>query len=351
MEGIAATGAISPDRPERRRRAIATGRGGLLNARIGAVTVLAAVVLVWGGGASSATLYGLIIATIYAIAILGNNAITATLGEINLGTGAFLAVGAYGTAYAVAKGVPLEVAILASMIGAAVLGAILAVPTVRLTGVFTALVTFALAFAVPDLVVQLKTFTGGQIGRSAPVGHTIFGVQAGKATFDWLLVVMVAFWALAVVSLLLFHGRIGRSLLTIGEGGAAAPSFGTRKRFWEVAVWTWAAALGALAGAAYGLTVGYISPGLFPVTLSIILLVGGLVGGSRSAIGAWIGGAFVGLLPQEIQSVVPTEATSLMFGVVLYLTLLTGGVGVGGLIERAFVRVEGTVRRSAHGER
>jgi branched-chain amino acid transport system permease protein len=334
----AAIPAVPPNRSQN-RNAVATGRGSLLQPRLIGLGVLVVAVVTWGLVSGPSNRYALVLATIYAIAIIGSNAITGTLGEMNLSAGAFMAVGAYASAIAFGAGLPLELAVLAGVVAATVLGAIVAVPTIRLKGIFTALVTFALAFAIPDLITQLEPITGGQAGKLAPVGGTFLGLGTDGSAMTWLVVVIVLFAIVAVASLLMLHGRIGRVLLSIGESPKAAMSFGIRTRIWEVGVWTWSAMLSGLAGALYGVTVGYLTPELFPFILSITILVGTVVGGMRSAIGAWLGGAFIGLLPLQLDSVVPAESAGLLYGAVLLAVLFSGGLGLGGLLERLALTV------------
>lgn len=314
---------------------VESGRGSFLWVRLVLVALACCTVVAVGSGADPTLRYGLIIGVIYAIAILGGNAITGLLGEISLAQGAFMAVGAYLCVVSLDHGWPLWQALLASVLGTAGIGAVLAVPTTRLEGIFTALVTFALAFAVPDLIIQFRDLTGGHTGLPVPFGTSLFGLAAGGSERSWLTLVVLLFGASAVGTLLIIHGRSGRILITIGEGGPAAECFGVRSRVWEVAVWAWASALAALAGACFALTIGYLTPEVFPVMLSIMLLVGTVVGGSRSALGALIGGILIGTVPPQLQSVIPAEATGILFGAMLLLALLAGRGGVNSFAEKA----------------
>src|SRR5690606_622069 len=126
-----------------------------------AVTLL---VMLYGLSAPSSLRYSIIVGIVMAVGVLGNNAITGLLGEINLGAGAFVALGAYTFAYLLSQGRSVVVAALIAIVLSMVVGAILAVPTTRLSGIFTALVTFALASTVHSVVMELSRWTGGQRG-------------------------------------------------------------------------------------------------------------------------------------------------------------------------------------------
>ncbi len=153
-------------RNERIAASVRTGRGILLPGRVGLLAVVAAVVLIAGVTGDNPLKYSLVIGTIYAIAILGNNAITGTLGEINLAAGAFMAIGAYTASYTLSRGWGLATVALAVIVVSLLLGLLIAIPTVRLSGLFTALATFAMAYAVPDLALALSSITGGDAGTA-----------------------------------------------------------------------------------------------------------------------------------------------------------------------------------------
>jgi branched-chain amino acid transport system permease protein len=329
---------LAPQERESWQTSLESGRGRLVWARLGGLLLVAAVVLLLGATGDSTLRYSLVIGTIYALAVLGNNTINGALGEINLAAGAFMAIGAYAMAWGLNHDLGWFRSLLLVVVVSAVLGAALAVPTVRLQGIFTALATFALAYAIPDLCIALSDLTGGDAGTAVPP------VIIGDSFLDgssmlMLLVVSGVFLAAAGLTLVAFSGRPGRLLLMVGEAAPAARVFGIRVTLMKIAVWTWATVLGAVAGAFYGLAVGYLNPTIFVIFLSISLFVAGLVGGTRNVAGAWLGGLLVGTLPPNIQSFVPASASGMVFGIVLLLALLVGHGGLGGLLDRATVRV------------
>lgn len=316
------------------QNSLSTGRGVLFLPRHASLLLLGVLVLVVGSLVASDTRYGLILSTIYAIAVLGNNAIASILGELSLGAGPSIAVGAYVTAYSIAHGVPVLLAIALAGVAAGLVGALVAIPTIRLRGVSTALVTFALAYSIPDLVNYLEPVTGGDQGMYVPADVEIAGLNITGSGFGMLLLAVLVMVAASLVHIRLFHGHVGRRLLTVGEAEQAAAVFGTPTTAMKVAVWGWAALLGGLCGALSALSVGYLTSTQWQASLSIFILAGGLIGGSRSASGAWIGGMLVGGLPIWLQNVVSPTATPAVYGVVLLLALLTGGRGLSAFVER-----------------
>ena len=317
---------------------LASGRGRLLPIRVATTALVAAAVLLAGALNEPTVRYSLVIGTIYAIAVLGNNAINGLLGEINLAAGAYMATGAYVMAWMLNDGHGLLLSSLAVLAAGAVVGVLLAIPTVRLGGIFTALATFALAYAIPDLALYLREFTGGDAGTPVPpvmIGDTFLD----GSSMTMLVVVSVVFLIAAALTLCVTGSRFGITLFLVGESSPAARVFGIRATLVKIGVWTWATILGAVAGALYGLTVGFLNPTIFVTFLSISLFVAGLIGGTRNVAGAWLGGLVVGTLPPNIQNFVPASASGVVFGLVLLAALLLGAGGLGGLVDRTVAMI------------
>jgi len=346
---------VRPDHPERDSSApssgprlvtsLHSGRGALLPLRLLLLLGTCAAVAVVGIVGDPVLRYGLILSVTYAFAILGSNLITSTLGEITLSQGAFMAVGAYATVELLGRGWSLVPSLVAATALSAVAGTVLAIPAVRLEGIFTALVTFALAFAVPDLIVEFDAVTGGQAGRLVPFDQTLFGSVVGASDGAWIVVLTAMFAAAGVLFLLFVHSGWGRRAITVGEGGPAGECFGLSARTYEVTIWGVAAGAAGLAGSLYAFVIGYLTPEVFPIMLSILVLVGTVVGGSRSALGALLGGLMIGAVPPQLQSLIPAQATGILFGGVLLAMLLAGRGGVAGWLEAAAVWLSTRVRR------
>jgi branched-chain amino acid transport system permease protein len=335
---------VQPDRTiggwfDRYRVSAISGRGSIFAPRTVLLVLVTLAVLGYGLVTASSIRYSLIIGLVMAIAVLGNNAITGLLGEINLGMGAFVALGAYLFAYLLNQGWSVLAAFPVTLAASLVVGVVLAVPTTRLAGIFTALVTFALASAVPSLVMELGQWTGGQRGTGVPSGTSLFGIEITGSSRGLLVLVSVLFLAVGLGCLALLRSRVGRVLLTVGEARQAAECFGIATRRWEIAIWSTASAMAGLAGCLYTLAVGYLTPEVFPVFLSISLLVAAFVGGARAPLGALLGGLLIGALPPNIQSIVPAESTGMLFGLAMYLTLFAGGLGLAGWVEKSPIAV------------
>lgn len=316
---------------------VSSARGRLLPWRCGYLLVSGVVVLILGLAGSANLRYGLVLGTVYGVLIVGNNAVGATLGEINLGAIAFLAVGAYTVTVTIEHGYSVYLAMLLAVVVSAVIGFVLAIPTSRLGGLSAALVTLALAYSIHDLAAFLKPITGGDAGKFVPTDVTFAGLTIAGSEPGMLILAVVVMLLVGLAFLAILNSRAGAIAITVGEASQAASVFATPSRLVKLSVWVWAAAVGGLAGALYAFSVGYVSSASWPFVLSLYVFVGGLIGGTRSPTGAWIGGILVGAVPLWIQNFVPPDATNIVFGVILLIALRGGGKGVLEFAERGVI--------------
>ena len=267
---------------------------------------------------------------IFFIAVLGLNILTGYTGQISIGHGAFMAIGGYTTAVLSRDhDTNLVVTMLAAFAICFVLGVILGLPALRLSGVYLALVTFALAVSVPQLPLKWSTFLGGREGAqtSQTVSHVwLYGVAWAASAI------------LFVLAWLILRGRIGRAFRAVRDSEIAAVASGIELPVYKTLAFGISAAYAGVAGSLFVLaTNGFAAPDEFGVVLSLQLLIGAAVAGLGSLWGILAGAAFVGLLP-AVSSSVPVigsdHGRDVVFGaaVVLVMLLLPGGAA--GLIAR-----------------
>jgi len=325
------------------------GRGrALLGMRVVLVLIAVVAAVSVGLGSTSGLRYALAMGAVYALAALANGVVMGGLGEISLSTSAWLAVGAYVCGLALEAGWAVGWAILASIVVTAIIGFVVAIPTVRLRGIFTALATFVLAWAVPQSIIYLEPITGGSHGLSLPTGNTVLGLPLGGSSPGQLIFSYICFTIAGLVTLALAESRIGRRVVWVGESESAAAVFGVKVTWVKVAVWTWSAAVAGLGGALFALTVGFLSPDQFPATLGINLFVVAVIAGSRSIWGAVLAGVLLAVVPTQLQSFIPSSATGIIFGVILLLALLTGAGGLAKRVEWLILAAWRAVRGGRH---
>jgi branched-chain amino acid transport system permease protein len=267
---------------------------------------------------------------VYFIAILGLNILVGYTGQISIGHGAFMAIGGYTTAIMSADHhlnliatLPLSFAI------TFVCGLIVGIPALRLSGVYLALVTFALAVSVPQFPLKFSKFTGGSNGIrtiTTPTNSWLYWVTWSCAG--------IAF----VLAWLILRGRTGRAFRAVRDSELAAASSGVSLRIYKTLAFGISAAFAGVAGSLFVLvTNGFAQPNEFGVLLSLQLLIGAAVAGLGSLWGVLAGAAFIGLLP-EISASAPLVGSShgqdVVFGLIVIVIMLMLPNGVVGLFGR-----------------
>jgi branched-chain amino acid transport system permease protein len=265
---------------------------------------------------------------IYFIAILGLNILTGYTGQISIGHGAFMAIGGYTTAIMshyhhtnLIATLPLAFAV------CFVCGVALGIPALRLSGVYLALATFALAVSVPQLPLKWSKWTGGSNGirtATTPSNHWVYWVSWICAGLGF-----IGAW-------LLLRARIGRAFRSIRDSEVAAASSGVSLPIYKTFAFGVSAAYAGIAGSLFVLvTNGFAQPNEFGVLLSLQILIGAAVAGLGSLWGVAVGALFVALLP-EVSSSVPLVGSShgqdVVFGLIVILVMLALPNGVAGLL-------------------
>jgi branched-chain amino acid transport system permease protein len=267
---------------------------------------------------------------IYFIAILGLNILTGYTGQISIGHGAFMAIGGYAT---VIMSHDHHVNLIATLpISFAVTfacGVLVGIPALRLSGVYLALATFALAVSIPQFPLKFSKFLGGSNGLQTDhtVSHLwLYGVSWASAA-----VLFVAGW-------LLLRGRIGRAFRAIRDSEVAAASSGVSLPIYKTFAFGVSAAFAGVAGSLFVLaTNGFAQPNEFGILLSLKILIGAAVAGLGSLWGVALGALFIGLLP-EISASVPLVGSShgqdVAFGLIVILIMMLLPNGFAGLLAR-----------------
>jgi branched-chain amino acid transport system permease protein len=261
---------------------------------------------------------------IYLVAITGLNVLTGYTGQISLGHGAFMAIGGYTTAIlTVDHGVgELWTIPLAGLVAGGA-GLLFGIPALRLSGMYLALATFAVAVATPAVLKEYSGFTGGVVGKSLPLhGNDRLYYQ------NWI----VALIGLAAAWLLL-RGKIGRAFRALRDSEVAAASSGVSPAVYKTLAFGVSAFYAGVAGSLLAITVAFVNPDTYPVKLSIFLVVGVVASGLGSLWGLPFGAALIEFLPVHAQDISKT-APDVFFGAVLIAVMILLPSGVVGLARR-----------------
>jgi len=278
---------------------------------------------------------------VYFIAAIGLNVLTGYSGQISLGHGGFMMIGAYATAIlSVHHGVRDVWTIPLAGLIAGAFGFAFGFPALRLRGVYLALATFAIPVALIAVAKKYQGFAGNQT-----LNRIISGNEVYWLTWPIAGVLLVLAW-------LLMRGRFGRALRTIRESEVAAVSMGVNLALYKTLAFGISAAYAGVAGSLYALAVAYVNPDTFPISLSILLLTGVVVGGLGAMSGMIFGALFIEYVPlyspnilDGLQKVVPlgldpkaAGAPAVVYGVILLLVLYLLPDGVAGLLRRGAAR-------------
>jgi branched-chain amino acid transport system permease protein len=313
-------------------------------------------------------------AIILAIAIMGLNILVGYSGQLSLGHGAFMALGAYASAI-LAHRYKMDYLVTIPIAGllTGIVGFLFGVPALRLSPLYLALATFALAVVTPSLIKRPAELTGGVQGISLP---PVVPPQFAKDAFASLTGLPMTsdqwiYYVTLVCALLLFwlawnlvRHRAGRAMRAIRDGEVAAAASGINIAGYKTLAFGISALYAGIAGSLFGLATGFVSPDTFPVSLSIQLLVGAVIGGLASIPGPLVGGIFAYFLPIESNQWVPTQAwipaqisatvvkagPAVTYGVVLILIMIFAPNGIVGLVTAAYFRLRRRLRGAADRE-
>ncbi|WP_205962578.1 ABC transporter permease subunit [Paraburkholderia phosphatilytica] len=238
---------------------------------------------------------------IYAILLFGLDIVIGYTGEISLGHAGLFGVGAYSTGLLLAKaGLPFWAVLPASMAITAFIGSLLAVPALRVTGPYLAMVTLAFGTIVGILLNEMDFLTNGpeglQVLKPVVLGHQVTGVD-----FYYFTLCVVALTLVGVTRLLGSH--IGRAFVALRGSPVAANCMGVSVLRFKVLAFVASAALAGLAGGMYAFSEEYIAPNTFNFELATLFLLGITLGGRRTRSGAIVGAAVVVGLPGLLSDV------------------------------------------------
>ena len=306
---------------------------------------------------------------IFAIAIMGLNVLVGYNGQISLGHGAFMALGAYTTAILVHR-YQLNYLVTIPIAGllTGLVGFFLGIPALRLSPLYLALATFALAVVTPSLIKRPEGLTNGVQGIQLlppdppPLLSDVFSLVNGgqpMTSEQWLYylsfaIALLLFW----VAWNLIRHRPGRALRAIRDGEVAAAAFGVNVAGYKTLAFGLSAFYAGVAGSLYGLATGFVSPDTFPISLSFQLLVGAVIGGLASIAGPLVGGIFTYWLPivssqfvsdqtwipSQISAVFVNAGPAVTYGALLILIMIFAPNGVVGLILSGYRRLRDRLR-------
>ncbi len=281
----------------------------------------------------------------YFVAVAGLTVLTGLNGQISLGHGALMAIGAYTTVKLQSgPGWPLALILVVAVIVTALAGIAAGAAAARLRGPYLAGATLALAVGLPSLADKFPKFLGASNGITVPPPTVPSSLGATFPLERWQAWITIL-GGLATYVLLanLVRSRVGRSLRAVRDDEIAAELCGLHVPRTQVLAFVISAACAGLAGGLFVVVNNLAAPGSFPLSLSVAVLTGVILGGLGSLMGAVWGAALIVLIPtwsddlskaMNLSQNVQANLSIAIYGLVLIGVMLAAPRGLQGLIER-----------------
>ena len=260
---------------------------------------------------------------IYAILLYGLDIVVGYTGQVSLGHAGLFGVGSYTAGVLFMKlGAPLWMIIPASIAVTAAFGALLALPALRVTGPYLAMVTLAFGTIIQILINEMTFLTEGPLGITIPK-PTIFGQKLTENGFYWLV------FALMVVSLVvvdrILKSQLGRAFEALRGSPVASDCMGVSVYRYKVYAFVISAGFAGLAGCLYAYSEQYISPNTYNFELTVLFLLAVIMGGRKTRSGALLGAAIIVILPKLLDDL---ELFRIVATVLATLITVGGIVGI-----------------------
>jgi ABC-type branched-subunit amino acid transport system ATPase component/ABC-type branched-subunit amino acid transport system permease subunit len=299
-----------------------------------ALLLLTGAAALYAAKAGGYTPFVLAMVALTAIVGVGLNILVGLTGQISLGHVGFYAIGAYAVAILTLHGVDFWIAFpLAGLVAGAV-GAALAVPALRVSGPYLAMVTIAFAFIVQHGLIEWKALTGGQNGLMGLQPPHLGGYAFAEREMAMLAVALAG--ASLYVSQRIAGSAWGKAMLAVRDGETAARAIGLNPVVVKTVAFTLSAVFAGLAGGLFAPLLMFVAPDSFPFSQSILFLLAVIVGGAGWVLGPAVGAVISVVLPEILSGL--AEYRLLFFGALLLVVLWLAPSGVIGTVARLLPR-------------
>jgi branched-chain amino acid transport system permease protein len=282
------------------------------------------------------------------------NLLQGIAGQVSVGNAAFLGVGGYAAAtFTVELHTPFLVSLILGTLAAGVVGAIVAIPALRVRGLYLLLATLALQFIASYLFSVYQTAANQPAGFALP-NPSLGGYQIVSDN-QWYWVLAIAASVLLYAMVTIKRSWIGRSWMAIREDEKLAAAAGINVPASIVVCFTVTSAMIGLQGVLYAYRVGLVNSDSYTLTLAIAYVTIVLVGGEGSTAGPIVGAIVVEGLPYVLNKLIPAASTlaahsadiqQAAYGLLIVLVLIAEPEGLAG-VGRRLGRRAGAVTRAA----
>jgi ABC-type branched-subunit amino acid transport system ATPase component/ABC-type branched-subunit amino acid transport system permease subunit len=259
---------------------------------------------------------------IYAILLFGLDIVVGYTGQVSLGHSGLFGVGSYTAGVLFFKlGAPLWAIIPASVVITAGFGALLALPALRVSGPYLAMVTLAFGTIIQILINEMDFLTEGPLGIKIPK-PSIAGIQLTEHGFYWMVLILMVV-SLVVVDRIL-KSQLGRAFEALRGSPVASDCMGVSVYRYKVYAFVISAGFAGLAGCLYAYSEQYISPNTYNFELTVLFLLAVIMGGRKTRSGALLGAAIIVILPKLLDDLEMFRTVATVLAV-----LMAVGAGIG----------------------
>jgi branched-chain amino acid transport system permease protein len=282
---------------------------------------------------------------IYSILLFGLDIVVGYTGQVSLGHSGLFGIGAYTVGVLFLKfSAPFWIILPASILITALFGAVLALPALRVSGPYLAMVTLAFGTIIQILINEMTFMTEGPMGIkiSKPL---LAGFKLDVQSYYWLVCCLLAL-SLVVVNRVL-KSNLGRAFEALRGSPIASDCMGVSVYKYKVYAFVISAGFAGLAGSLYAYSEQYISPNTYNFELTVLFLLATIMGGRKTRSGALLGASIIVLLPKLLDDLETFQIVSSVFAVIILIGALIGIQRKLTTIRSTIVPVVGTCALSA----
>lgn len=264
-------------------------------------------------------------------------------GQLSLGSAGFMGIGAYtSTLLTIHYDLPIFLGVMAGAVVAGMVGIIIGVPSLRLSGVFLAIATLGFGEVMRVIFINMESVTQGAVGISGvpQIGRSILEFMKGIG-FDPMVLglrnnqfaYLAVFLVLLVITILVVWfvhrqktSRVGRAFASIQMDERAAEAMGINLTYFKVLSFAQGAVLAGFAGALFAHVMGYISPSDFAYHRAVEILIFTVFGGSEVILGSIFGAIFLTWLPEILRFI--SEYRYIIYGILLIIIMAVRPQGI-----------------------
>ncbi len=259
---------------------------------------------------------------IYAIVLFGLDIVVGYTGQVSLGHAGLFGIGAYTAGVLILKlDAPVYLVLPAAIAVAAVFGAMLALPALRVTGPYLAMVTLAFGTIIQILINEMSFLTEGPMGITL-TKPTLFGHQLDETEYYWL--VMTCLVASLVFVHRVLRSQLGRAFEALRGSPVASDCMGVSVYRYKVYAFVISAALAGLAGSLYAYSEQYISPNTYNFELTVMFLLAVIMGGRKTRTGALLGATIIVMLPKLLDDLEVFRIGAVVLALIVAVSVAVG---------------------------